>query len=179
SEMDLKSVTHKYLEDIAKEFSGNSHLGVFLDNTIIYVDRVVNSPRGYIFANIIGMTASAYSTGLGKALMAFQPKEVIENYLRTTTFKKYTPHTITDPKEIRENLRRVRERGYSFDIQESNEGVSCVGVPVFCDSDLPLCAISISVPHSKFLKNKNLIIKRMLEVARQISKELKRVGDCV
>jgi IclR family KDG regulon transcriptional repressor len=175
SEMDVKTVGRKYLEIMAREMEGNSHLGVMSDNRVIYVDRVVNSPRGYVFANIVGMIAPAYRTGLGKALMAFQDGDVIEKYVTTETFEKYTPYTITDKGRFLEELGEIRKRGYSFDIQESNEGVSCVGVPVFTSQEVPVCAISISVPHSKFMENRESLVKRMLEIAKKIGTELIRI----
>ncbi|MDK2950772.1 MAG: IclR family transcriptional regulator, regulon repressor [Kosmotogales bacterium] len=175
TELNIKEISHKYLEEISKRLQGNSHLGVYSDGKVIYVDRVVNSPRGYIYTNIVGMVAYAYRTGLGKALLAFQSQEEIYKYISETTFEKRTPYTIVEKREFLENLNEVKKRGYSYDIQESNEGVSCIGIPIFSNDKIPVCAISISVPHSKFVDNKNFMLKEMLKAAKKISEEIRQL----
>jgi len=41
-----------------------------------------------------------------------------------------TPHTITDPAVLRAQLAYVRERGYSTDHEEVEEGLACVAAPI-------------------------------------------------
>lgn len=169
SNLDLKDITRKYLEKLAHIWKGNSHLGIFMSNKVIYIDRVVNAPYGVTFPSIIGRSAPAYSTGLGKALMAFQEPELVKNYIETVPLVKKTPYTIVDRSKLFEEITAIKERGYSLDYKESNEGVGCVGVPIFNKKGHPVCAISISVPISKYHEKKDEMIEMMLEMSREIS----------
>lgn len=175
SNISVKSVAHKYLEKIAHELEGNAHLGLLSEMSVIYVDRVVNSPRGYTYSNIIGMVASGYRTGLGKALIAFQGDNFIREYLSREKFEKVTPYTITDPDELLEEFKRARRDGYALDRQESTEGVSCVAVPILSCYPCPCYSVSIALPHSRFLENFDSIVKTMTEVAEKIGEEMRRL----
>ena len=51
-----------------------------------------------------------------------------------------------------EDLRHIRERGYSIDNMEHEYGVVCVAIPVFGHDGLPVAAISISGPSLRLQK---------------------------
>lgn len=175
SNISVKSVAHKYLDRLAHELEGNAHLGLLSEMSVIYVDRVVNSPRGYTYSNIIGMVASGYRTGLGKALIAFQGDDFIREYLSREKFEKVTPYTITDPDELLEEFEKVRRDGFALDRQESTEGVSCVAVPILSCCPYPCYSVSIALPHSKFVENFDSVVKTMTAAAEKIGEEMRRL----
>ena len=53
---------------------------------------------------------------------------------------------ITDPDALREELARTRERGYSLDLEENEEGVNCVGSPVLNHEAEVVAGISVAGP---------------------------------
>jgi DNA-binding IclR family transcriptional regulator len=57
-----------------------------------------------------------------------------------------TAATITDPEELRREIRRIRRRGYSIDNVENEDGVRCAGAPVFDHEGRIAGAISIAGP---------------------------------
>ena len=98
---------------------------------------------------ILGEHAPMYCTGLGKALLAFMPEEEQLKYA-PDEFVKFTENTLTSKEELLEDLRRIRERGYSIDNMEHEYGVACVAVPIFGHDGTPVAAISISGPSPRF-----------------------------
>ena len=42
-----------------------------------------------------------------------------------------TPRTITNPDTLRRELAAIPDRGWAFEREEGNVGVSCVGAPIF------------------------------------------------
>ena len=60
-----------------------------------------------------------------------------------------TPHTITDPKKLRDEIGRIRTRGYSIDDQEVVMGVYCVAVPILDRLGRSAGAISVTGPSVK------------------------------
>jgi DNA-binding IclR family transcriptional regulator len=65
-------------------------------------------------------------------MIAFLPHDELQKML-SMKFQGLTPRTITDPKEVAEDLARVRERGWSVDDEESLPGLRCVGAPIWDD----------------------------------------------
>jgi DNA-binding IclR family transcriptional regulator len=51
---------------------------------------------------------------------------------------------------MREDLRRIRERGYSLDDSENTVGFRCIGSPIFGPGGKVEGAMSIEAPASRF-----------------------------
>jgi DNA-binding IclR family transcriptional regulator len=78
---------------------------------------------------IPGEYSLIHATAGGKAIYAFQDKSVIDRQL-AERLQKFLPDTITDPAAVREELARVRKRGYALTRSEYGMGVSAIAVPV-------------------------------------------------
>jgi DNA-binding IclR family transcriptional regulator len=57
-----------------------------------------------------------------------------------------TSRTITDEKALLEELERVRQCGYAVDDLENEDGIRCVGAPIFDHQGQPVAALSVSGP---------------------------------
>src|SRR5436309_3008562 len=66
--------------------------------------------------------------------------------LRERPMTRLTRNTITTPAALKAELAAIRERGYSIDNEENEEGVRCVGAPVLDHRGHPIAAISVSSP---------------------------------
>ena len=62
----------------------------------------------------------------------------------------YTDNTITDPVLLKEELRRIKQRGFSVDNMEHEFGIKCVAVPVFDIENHLKGALSITGPSLRF-----------------------------
>ena len=78
----------------------------------------------------VGDRAPAHCTGLGKALLAYEPEAVVRESL-TAGLRAYTPKTITRMSALLTELAKVRTVGYAVDDEEHEVGVVCVAAPVF------------------------------------------------
>ncbi len=92
------------------------------------------------------MVAPGYCTGLGKAMMAFLPEDRLKAWVNSARLKSFTPNTLTDAKLLLEDLRIIRQRGYSVDNSEHEENVRCIGAPVRDRTGAVIAAISIAGP---------------------------------
>mgnify|MGYP004576281291 FL=1 len=75
-------------------------------------------------------------------MLDFNKEEVLE-YFRSTDIKRYTPNTLLNYIDFLENLERIRERGYSLDDREYDEGSIYVAMPVRDYTGRTVAAISI------------------------------------
>jgi DNA-binding IclR family transcriptional regulator len=63
---------------------------------------------------------------------------------------RYTVHTHTQIDELKNDLRRVRERGYALDEQELERGLNGVAAPVFLQDARVVGAVGIAGPTQRF-----------------------------
>jgi len=98
-----------------------------------------------------GLRGNEYARAAGKVLLAFLPEERVDSYLRQTSLTRLTPHTTTNPAQLRTELVNVREDGYAVDREGFAEGVCCLSVPVVTRGKaMPSIAISVTIPSHRF-----------------------------
>ena len=90
-----------------------------------------------------GKSLSLNRSGIGKCLLAWQPDCVRESIIATIDWHRATPTTLTTPEQLREELVRIRARGWSFDNGEDYTDVRCVAAPIFNASNELTAAISV------------------------------------
>ncbi|MEW5912453.1 MAG: IclR family transcriptional regulator [Thermodesulfobacteriota bacterium] len=131
------------LSYLARDTGLVGRLGV-LERDVLVVTLDTMPMGGSLAAPYIGAAAPAYCTSMGRAILAFLPLEEVEGYLERVELVKYTPHTITDPAELRAELARTRERGYSLSRQEFLLNLESLGVPIFQEGGQVCCALSLN-----------------------------------
>ena len=78
----------------------------------------------------IGTRLPAAITSMGRVLLAGLDDSQVDKILRTSKLAARTPNTKTSPKELLEEIRRVRIQGYSVVNQELEIGLKSVAVPI-------------------------------------------------
>ncbi|MGQ9842221.1 MAG: IclR family transcriptional regulator [Spirochaetota bacterium] len=92
----------------------------------------VAKPRSSLSMHIsVGTGEPAYSTALGKVLIAFMHHKKKELLLRNKKLRKYTPKTITSIDAYKKHLDSVVHNKYAIDNEEYRLGVVCIAAPVF------------------------------------------------
>ena len=69
-------------------------------------------------------TAPAYSTGVGKAMLACLSEPELARFFDQVRLVSYTDRTITDPKALKADLDRIRRRGFAICDEEHETGVA-------------------------------------------------------
>jgi IclR family transcriptional regulator, pca regulon regulatory protein len=64
--------------------------------------------------------------------------------------KSYTPQTVTDPAAILKQVEAAGEAGYAWADQEYYRTDVTIAAPVFGDDGLPVAAVNISAPTSRW-----------------------------
>lgn len=95
-----------YIEELVRETGETVHLGVFDGTQVVSIEKI-DSPHGLASTVTIGKGAPAYCTGVGKALLASQPVDVVDRVCQQG-LTKFTPQTITRPEKLRRELALVR-----------------------------------------------------------------------
>jgi IclR family acetate operon transcriptional repressor len=145
--IDLRREALPMLRTLAESSGETVHLGRLSGTDVVYIEKVESSHAVRMYSRV-GDTMPAYSTGVGKAILAFLDDAETERHL-PPTLERRAANTITDPAALREELLRTRERGYSVDDVENEEGIRCTGAPVFDHTGRVQAGISVAGPASR------------------------------
>ena len=162
--LDIPALTHPLLLRLRDAFNETVHTGVLDGTEVVYLDKVESS-HPIIMASMIGGRNPAHCTGVGKALVAwtYPSDEAVRLWVRSQgPLVARTRQTITSEARLVEELAMTRERGYALDLEESEPGVRCIGVPVFLGQATPVAAISLSAPRTR------LSDQRIAEIAPRL-----------
>ena len=85
------------------------------------------------------------------AIRPFVPDATLDGHL-PERLERRAGNTITDRDALQAELRRTRERGYSIDDIENEEGIRCAGAPVFDHTGRVQAAISVAGPASRMTR---------------------------
>jgi DNA-binding IclR family transcriptional regulator len=83
---------------------------------------------------------------MGKAILAFLPESDQVSLIERLELVANTNNTITDRAVLIEHLATVRAQKFAIDNEESEDGIRCVGVPIFDRTGRAFAAISVSGP---------------------------------
>jgi DNA-binding IclR family transcriptional regulator len=141
--LDLFSIAHPHLVALAARLGSTFHLGQLIGPEVIYVDKVEG--RGAVkMYSMVGRTASLYTSGLGKAVLASVTGPLRAEMLDGIVFKKHTATTITSRAGLEHELKLTRERGWAEDDAEFEDFINCVAVPILDSRGTVHAALSMT-----------------------------------
>jgi len=143
--LDLTELAKSDMLELSRASKETVHLAVLDDTEMLYIGKVDGSWSVRMHCTI-GTRNPLYCTSLGKAVLAYLPPEKRTALLDRITFEPRTPNTITDRAVLADHLQRVRSQGFAVDDMEIEEGVRCLGAPIFDHVGCAIAAISISGP---------------------------------
>jgi IclR family acetate operon transcriptional repressor len=100
-------------------------------------------------------------------MLAYVPDGELESAYQTLGFPAQTENTVVTLEGMREELRSVRQRGYSISRGENIRGLCCIGAAIFGSRDEVIGAVSIAFPLSAFSEETFLPLVPLLKIACQ------------
>lgn len=170
--LDIRDISLPFIKQLVETLGETVNLVVRDDECVIYIEKQ-ESPHSMRICTNIGQRMPMYSTGVGKAMLAFMDPEEQDEILKKSKLIKLTQNTLVDKSLIKENLLQVRKNGYAVDDEELEYGLVCIAVPVLNLQGRPVAAISCSGPKQRMTKEKKrLAVEKLLDTASAISKKL-------
>ncbi|KAI3479010.1 hypothetical protein L1887_58972 [Cichorium endivia] len=137
------------MREISRLTKETIHLGALDEDSIVYIHKIDSMYNLRMYSRI-GRRNPLYSTAIGKVLLAWRDREEVKQILEGVEYKQSTSRTITSTDALLTVLDRVREQGYGEDNEEQEEGLRCIGVPVFDRFGVVIAGLSISFPTLRF-----------------------------
>lgn len=174
--LELRKEVHPFLEELMEKTGETIHLGVLDECEVVYIDKV-ESPHTIRMYSKIGKKAPLHCTGLGKAILAYSPFDVLDKVVKEKGLTAYTENSITDITVLKTHLDQIKKQGYSIDNSEHEREIKCVAGPIFDYTNHLLAAFSISIPVMRLTDEKfSYFIQLVLTYSEKISKALGYVG---
>lgn len=170
-DINLRDASSPYLEKLVRQTGITGHLAILDRGEAIYIDR--KEPQGFIKINSwIGKRNYIHTSAVGKALAAYLPDKELQSCWGKGLPKR-TAKTIGSFKQLKEEMVRVRERGYAIDDEEDEVGGRCIAAPIFDGTGSAIAAIGLSGIVSQLSEERLPEIAEMIcNCAAQISARL-------
>jgi len=170
TQLDIRALAGPELTALSRATHETATLSIRSGFERLYVDQVVPN-REIVMSVAIGITHPLHAGSSSKAFLAWLPEAEILQFLRRK-LKPVTPQTITDPAKIMNELRLIRNRGYSQSVGERQSGSASVAAPIFDRMGSPIAVISVCGPAVRFKSELSQCVPALLDSAARLSKRM-------
>jgi IclR family KDG regulon transcriptional repressor len=145
SYMDVRQVARPFLRRLAEICQETVNLAVLDAGQIVNLEQFVPPARQVKNIGWVGRRMCPHCTAAGKVLLAYLSQDELDRILQAG-LEKFTPHTITDPHELRQELKRVRTQGYAISQEELEEGLNVLAAPIHDHTSQVIASVSVAGP---------------------------------
>lgn len=171
----LVEVAREPMLELARASGEDAGLAVLQDRQAIIVDWVYGPHPLKIIEPF--SQAVTLNCAFRKILLAYKSDKWIQRYIAETEFPQYTDSTLTDPKDIWDELWSVRKRRLAISRAENIQDAGSVAAPVFAATGELAATVFLTCPLSRFDENDVQRLSRsVVSAGRTISRSLKDAG---
>jgi DNA-binding IclR family transcriptional regulator len=138
---------------------------------VLYLSKI-EAPSPVQMISGPGARFPAHATGLGKALMCGLSEEQVRLILPQEQLSKVTVHTIGSREAFIQELDKIRQQGYSTDIQEGVMGFCCVAAPIRRPNGEVIAAVSCSMPIHHWEQKQQQAANEIMGLADRLSPKM-------
>lgn len=169
SEKNILEIAEPFMEELL----GATHESVGLcirEGDIAVLAHQIVSDQQLRFEGKVGTRLAPNRGAQGKLMTAYEPEERIRAVLASTSFKKRTPYTLTEPDVLLEEYEKIRSRGYSLSDEESFPGIRAIAAPVRNRHGKVWASLAIAGPTVRLTDERiEEFIPVVIDAARKIS----------
>lgn len=127
--MPLPLIAQPLLDRLSDELGESSSVSILDGSEIVYVARAAQR-KVMSIALMPGSRLPAFCTSMGRVMLAALSEAERREALDAAPLLPRTPHTLTDPQAVLEELGRVRTQGFALIDGEVEVGLRSIAVPV-------------------------------------------------
>ena len=167
-QMDVRGRARPVLERVNTLLGETVHLGRLEGTQVHFLDSIESS-RAVRVAARQGRSMPAHCTSTGKVMLSQLTTEELHVLYPNEHIDGLTDRSLTSRTALERDLATTRRRGYALSMQESEDGVTSVAVPVATPSGMRY-AINVSVPvHRMTQAVRTTIVAALTAAAQELS----------
>lgn len=163
----LSGLARPFLRQVVEMTGETANLAVLEDGYVVYVAQAASTKMVRMFTEV-GNRVLPHRTAVGKVLLARLPRAEAIRILQRNGLPSATARSITDLDRLVTELEATERRGYGLDIEEQEEGVCCIAVPVAGVRTGLVAALSVSGPSSRISHETHQAVAERLQSVAQL-----------
>jgi DNA-binding IclR family transcriptional regulator len=174
----LRELAGARLGELSEALRETVTLSVAAPDRGLDVVHQVDGPHHLVPRSWLGKRFPLHASSSGKVLLASYDRERLERFLREP-LPALTPSTITTPRALRRELKRVREQRYAATVDEIEPGLAGVSVGIFGETGALLGVVNVSGLSQRFDEaGRRRAVEHMRSVVDDLQAALRRgTGD--
>jgi DNA-binding IclR family transcriptional regulator len=168
----LSERAQPYLRDLSANTGEGAHVTVLSDTEMLAIAHVEGRWNLQSLTRT-GSRTQLHCTAAGKAVLAFLRPESCDALISRLPFPRLTRRTIVTPAALKLELMRVRDAGYAMDDEEFEDGLRCVGAPVFDHRGQVTASLSLAAPVFRLGRDRlPQVVRLVVDAARRLSTDI-------
>lgn len=128
----IRDLALPLMRDLVERADLTCHLAIFGEQEAVHLGKIAaHRYSKQDNSRSVGESVPLHASSVGKALLAWQERAVVEASLPSTELPRTSPRTITTRARLLEKLIEIRNQGHAVDDEECRVGWRCVGAPIF------------------------------------------------
>lgn len=167
----LPKLIYPYAKALSDRFREVVHVSVLDTGAENYPKHIIIDKVGQQVLSLtppIGSSAPCHCSAVGKCLLAFSPPEYLNRFVGKA-LPGYTAKTIVEWDKLLQELADVRNKGYAYDDEELEIGLTCVAAPIFGQGQVAIAALSLSGPSSRVAEHFDELVAELANTTRAVS----------
>ena len=161
-----------FLQRLSIQTGETANLSVLDGPDVVYLSRS-NSPRIVSIGFQPGARVPAHVVSAGYAILSSYAPEQLDSWIEAREFARFTPHTITDAKILRESVAAARSLGYWRIEQFIDAGLA--GIAVALTDRKGRCAGAISITYQMQVYPADAALTKLLPALQEVATVLRAV----
>jgi DNA-binding IclR family transcriptional regulator len=172
----LAALARPSLEELAETTGEAAGLSVREGDLAHYIEQV-SSPNPVSVRDWTGSRIPLHAVSSGQVLLAFTAPTFVQRYLGRP-MEAFTPRTLVSADALLNRMRAIRRDGYSWALEEFDEGISSVAAPVADASGEVVAAVHLHGPSYRFPATgaETALADQVVTAAARISGNLRQAG---
>jgi DNA-binding IclR family transcriptional regulator len=139
----LRALAKPFMDDLYTALRQHVQLAVLTEDHAVIIERM-SAPQAVGLVSQVGGKLPLHCSGVGKILLSHAESSYVEQVLNGR-LARYTPHTKTDPDELRKDLASCRQTGMSTVRGELTDGADSVATRIVDGQGRVVAALSVVV----------------------------------